>query len=306
MRWNSIHRFSYSIPFLRPPSRQRCASLAEKTSNTRNAQIACTFHCLLLVCISKPASALCTLVSGAFTRGSARPNSRRPQMQCALATSGVQTPQMMQRQPVGLSSSSRLAARLLPAGRVNALRAASAASSQARQRASLRVAATADPAVKLSGDDLKEANRKAMRTVRVQRREGPRRWRQACEASGSACAAARRLQAQAAPEVGQKGVANRAAQWHGAPLRVDLTALPLGLLVGTPTTDASSHLLLEHAPPMAACSLRLAFLNPGLPAPLTSRPPACACRCSTLTFGSATAPPPATGATSPASLSPAP
>ncbi|KAL4435491.1 hypothetical protein ABPG77_006253 [Micractinium sp. CCAP 211/92] len=86
-------------------------------------------------------------------------------MQCALATSGVQTPRMMQRQPVGLSSSSRLAARLLPAGRVNALRAASAASSQARQRASLRVAATADPAVKLSGDDLKEANRKAMRTV---------------------------------------------------------------------------------------------------------------------------------------------
>lgn len=111
-------------------------------------------------------------------------------MQCALATSGVQTPQMMQRQPVGLSSSSRLAARLAPAGRVNALRAASAASSQARQRASLRVAATADPAVKLSGDDLKEANRKAMRTVRAQRWEGGRWRRQPCEASGRACAAA--------------------------------------------------------------------------------------------------------------------
>lgn len=90
-------------------------------------------------------------------------------MQCVLTTSGMKAPQMTQRQPAGLSSSSRLATRLLPAGRVNALRAAGAASSQARQRASLRVAAAADPAVKLSGDDLKEANRKAMRTVRAMR-----------------------------------------------------------------------------------------------------------------------------------------
>lgn len=94
-------------------------------------------------------------------------------MQRVLAASGAQ-PQMVQRQPMGLSGSSRAAAaRLAPAGRTNPLRAAvPAAQAAARQRAAMRVAATADPAVKLTGDDLKEANRKAMRTVRLGGRLG--------------------------------------------------------------------------------------------------------------------------------------
>lgn len=89
-------------------------------------------------------------------------------MQRVLAASG--TPTQM-RQPSCLSGSSRArstasaaAARLGPAGRANALRCAPApVAAGSRQRAPLRVAATAE--VKLSGDDLKEANRKKMRTV---------------------------------------------------------------------------------------------------------------------------------------------
>lgn len=109
--------------------------------------------------------------------------SQQHTMQRVLAASCAQT-QMVQRQPVGLSGSGRAAAaRLAPAGRTNPLRAAApAAQAPARQRAAMRVAATADPAVKLTGDDLKEANRKAMRTVRCKGAAGSlgggtSRWR---------------------------------------------------------------------------------------------------------------------------------
>ncbi|PSC69999.1 low-CO2 inducible [Micractinium conductrix] len=95
-------------------------------------------------------------------------------MQRVLAASGSTT--HMAARP-GLSGSSRAraataaaTARLTPAGRGNALRLAmpqhaGAAAAGPRTRAPVRVSAAADPAVKLTGDDLKEANRKQMRTV---------------------------------------------------------------------------------------------------------------------------------------------
>ena len=97
-------------------------------------------------------------------------------MQRVLAASGSTT--HMAARP-GLSGSSRAraataaaTARLTPAGRGNALRLAmpqhaGAAAAGPRTRAPVRVSAAADPAVKLTGDDLKEANRKQMRTVRM-------------------------------------------------------------------------------------------------------------------------------------------